>query len=226
MNDTLGGTVRIKSMVAGVPREMAVLQASTLDTLAVISTNGSFDGSMYRASTFSVRLVDGSSTTINVTRQLAVLDRKHRAAEHFVLGRRRGAAVAFATTCATRIFNLLAPPMAGAQITTACADATTDYNLSREVRDNVVFVGGLTAIGAAAVLIPATIFVVTSGGTGIAATGNAMWGAGVALVGAVSGIYLANKAVTNQAARVSRDCLGGGGRPRLTCAIPTASATK
>ncbi len=225
MNDTLDGTVRIKSVVAGIPREMAVLRASTLDTLAVLSTNGSFDGSKYRASTFAVRLLDGSSTTINVTRQLAALDRRRHDAPHYGVAAKANATVAFAAACATRVFNLLAPPLAGAQ-STACADATSDYNLSREVRDNVAFVGGMTALGSAAILIPGTIFIISSGGYGAAVAGNTMWGAGVALVGAVSAVYLANKDLDNKAARKSRDCGSGGPRPRPYSTTPRAPGSK
>ena len=219
-NDTLNTTIRIKRVVSGIPRELAFLNVTTGDTMAVLSSNAVFNGSTVTATQFGVRLATGQSMTLNVLRPYAHAQVRGRDTSafgaHLTLASMRKAAV----RCANAAFSLIAPPVLEAQAPPpeTCAQAQAAATEAWDLRDNAVWIGGPIAIGGIALVASGVGVISATGGTGALAPGllAGMYSGATSAVGGIVAIYVTNR--NYNVKRVFRDllCNGSPGIKRFT----------
>jgi hypothetical protein len=206
--DSLNISTRIKALSNGYPSEFAMLNATTLDTIAVYRSNPAFSSGIVHTNYFHVRLPDGQSVSMSVLRPYASRVKVPKSSETF------GSALAsLAAECATRTFNLLAPPMAVAQATTPLCTA----------EKRALATAAKTQAGTFALAGPAATASLWAIGSGVAASAivpgsgalsifGGVVGLGSTVFGMVTTTWSYNDAVSNLA-----DCQGGaGGTKRFT----------
>jgi hypothetical protein len=211
-SDTLNTTIRIKSVVSGVPRELAFLNATSGDTMAVLSSNAVFDGSKIKATQFSVRLATGQSMTLDVLRPYARAELRGRDTSAFEAHLTLASLRKVATRCANVAFTLLAPRVLEAQTLSnvTCAQAQTAATEAWNLRDNAVWIGGPIAIGGIGVVVSGVGVISATGGSGVLAPGllAGMYSGATSAVGGIVAIYVTNR--NYNAKRLSRDSICGG----------------
>jgi hypothetical protein len=208
VRDTLDVSIRIKAKVSGIPREFAILRASTSDTIAVISTNSWTDNGTLRTSVFSVRAADGSAVTVSVARPYASGTQREILPSLQPVTQRL---VTFAARCAERSFSLFAPTKLQAQAPLS----ECDYAKRKVARAD------LTMDAVALVAIPTLvhgIFVLGTGSLSATVVGPAaapliFQGAGE-ILGGLTGIVTSGWAAEDAREDMKKAC-GGGLRPRL-----------
>ncbi len=209
--DTAGLSFRVKSFINAVPSEIAVLNASSSDTIAVFRTTPVMANGVVHTNYFSTRLPTGESVSISVNRPLAVGPTDNQSAFS------KNASLTMstvATSCARRVFSLLAPPLLAAQATTQCANERRAVSTAAAVQAGTFAIGAGLIVGgiiqvvggvAASAVIPLS----GSGATfnGVMQIGGTLFGMGVAT-------WAYNDAVA------ALNACGSGPKPRLTRAVP------
>jgi len=216
--DTQGTTYRSKVVVGGIPREIAMLSATTLDTLAVLSNNSYWDGAKVRTSLYGVRLPSGQSISISVSRPFATGGSRTSGGNVFA-GATMQRTKAFASECATRVFNILAPPLLYAQAMSPCQIAQADLALAQAGSDAAWWIGGSAIIGGTVAVVAGTASIVTSGGLATPAVLGGLWTGGMGVVGGIVAINLADRNLELRRRVRNQEC-GAGAKPRVTSAVP------
>jgi hypothetical protein len=216
--DTLGTSFRAKVVVGGIPREIAMLSATTLDTLAVLSNNSFWDGAKVRTSLYAVRLPSGQSISISVSRPLASGWARTSGSGVFA-GATLQRTKSFASECVARVFDIFAPPLLHAQTMSPCQIAQADLAIAQSTADAAWWIGGATILGGTVAVVTGTAAVVATGGVAAPGVISGIWTGGMGVVGGIVAIGLADRNLELRRRVRNQEC-GAGAKPRVTNAVP------
>jgi hypothetical protein len=203
--DTVGMSLRVKTVRDGLPSELAVIRVAAQDTAVVVSRRSIRVGETVRSDYFVIRVPGSQRIDIDLTGVLAKLDVVPLSVPASTQSGVSFGVYAFAKSCARAAYTLFAPAAVHAQSPNCAdqisglADAAEDRGWSRAA-SALGTGGGLVAIG-------------TGGPVGWIAGGIAIAGSGI--------VYVAGETIYNRAADKLWYCQnpGGGAPPR--CSRPT-----
>jgi hypothetical protein len=211
--DTLGTSLRVRSVTAGIPTALAWLSVATGDTLAVMSRRSRSAGTFVRSDYFTVQAA-GQRIDVDLTGTLASV---HPMPGTPLFARRASAAMFTSSVkCAKAAFSLLSPSVLSAQSPTPrdCSTQQAALDRAAETRTNT---RGATAF----LLAGSALTAASSGWTGV---GLLLGGLGVVGAGFT---YISGEAPYNWAADDLFQCQSGGsGELPPRCKGPTIGRCK
>jgi hypothetical protein len=209
--DTLGTSLRVRTVVGGVPTSLALLSIASGDTLFVGTRSSRLAANYVRSDRFTF-VAEGQRIDIDLTGTLASLDQP--GSRETIPVRAAEFAVQALASCARGAFNLFSPNVLSAQaVPKDCSAQQTTLSQARELRG---YARGLTA----ATLAGGAYVIATTGWTGLGLIGG-----GIALVTA-GFTHLAGEATYNFAEDALWQCTSGSGDEPPRCKGPTIGKCK